>query len=129
MRNEYLMKIFYPFIGNKYYLLNETASVTMCNLTGTSAIRTRFCCWRHSMVSNSTNTAGRGHTAPPESTAMLLFQRSMCFTSGTCCDILSQMAVVAYWCSGVAVGYGVGGFLPVSLAVPEVARLVLCPKK
>ena len=21
MRNEYLMKIFYPFIGNKYYLL------------------------------------------------------------------------------------------------------------
>lgn len=43
MRNEYLMKIFYPFIGNKYYLLNETASVTMCNLTGTSAIRKKFC--------------------------------------------------------------------------------------
>ncbi len=43
MRNEYLMKIFYPFIGNKYYLLNGMASVTMCNLTGTSAIRKKFC--------------------------------------------------------------------------------------
>ena len=60
MRNEYLMKIFYPFIGNKYYLLNGTASVTMCNLTGTSAIRALFCCCLHSIVSNSTNTAWRG---------------------------------------------------------------------
>ncbi len=41
---------------------------------------------------------------------------------------VSLQSVVAYGSFWVSVGYGVGGFLPVAFAVPEVARLVLRPK-